>query len=135
MKKSAIIIVTLFLLIFVWRWHTAYSLHKPLNLQDVSQIKVWGTQIGSRIVSTEEKEKIIRWFNSAGNIRENKEFAGITPDSGIIIELKPRGSISIINSGKDFEVQRYNILRRRISYWAEQRDIDKLLDQLEKQKK
>jgi hypothetical protein len=40
-KKSAVVIVTLFLLIFVWRWYTTYSLHKPVNLEDVSQIRIY----------------------------------------------------------------------------------------------
>lgn len=133
MKKASVGVILLMFLVFaVWRWHIAYSLHKPVNLQDVSRIEVWGVHTNTRSVTNAESEKIVSWFNSATNIRENKEFAGTTPDSGIRIEIKSKETIGIINSGKDFEVQR-EINGRNVSYWAEQRDIDNLLDQLEKQ--
>jgi beta-lactamase regulating signal transducer with metallopeptidase domain len=107
------------------------SVHQPISVGDVSSIEVWGNSTGEgREKQTKENmEKIISWFNSATDIRENKDFLGSTPGSGIIIHLKSGERIVIINSGTDFEVQR-NTDKGRVSYWAKQPEIEILLEKL-----
>jgi len=58
---------------------------------------------------------------------KNKNFAGTTPDSGIVIKLKSGEYISIISSGKDFEIQR-NINGEEVSYWGKNKYIKSLLE-------
>ena len=89
-------------------------LHKPINLSDVESVNIWGNT--SNVARNLEKQDIVKWFNSITNIRENKDFAGTTPDAGIIITLKTGNRISIINSGADFEVQRISRSGNAISY-------------------
>ncbi|MBO8169666.1 MAG: hypothetical protein H0Z35_10845 [Thermoanaerobacteraceae bacterium] len=50
--------------------------------------------------------------------------------SGIIINLKSGKRILILRSGQDFEVQRYDVRPKNISYWAKQQDIKEYLDKL-----
>lgn len=94
------------------------SLHEQINVNDVESINFWGNI--TDVARSVEKQDIVEWFNSMTNIRENKGFAGTTPDAGIIIKLKTGNQISIINSGADFEVQRLNRLGDVISYWGKQ---------------
>ncbi|KJR44378.1 hypothetical protein UF75_5245 [Desulfosporosinus sp. I2] len=63
-------------------------------------------------------------------VRENKDFAGTTPDSGIIVKEKNGKEFSILRSGKDFEVQRKDALGQIHSHWAIQKEIKTLLDEL-----
>lgn len=131
MKKT--IFISVFVLIglivwFGWNEYSTQSLHKEISGNEVSEIKLWGSW-GSeeRIGNMEEKKKIIDWFNNITDIRENENFSGSTPSSGIEIELNSDERISILRSGKDFEVQ-----RNGISYWGKQPNIRDLLNQLAK---
>ena len=86
------------------------------------------------MATQEEIYNIVNWFNSASGIRENKDFAGETPDSGIILNEKNGKEFRILRSGKDFEVQRYDELGNNRSYWANQKEIRTLLDELAQKK-
>lgn len=96
-------------------------IHKPINANDVESVNIWGNTSG--VTTSVEKQDIVKWFNSITNIRNNKDFAGTTPNAGVIIKLKTGDEIFIINSGSDFEVQRNNIFGKRISYWGKQPNI------------
>ena len=102
------------------------KLHEAIDESNVETIIIWDT-MGRRIANSDEKQDIIRWFNSITNIRQNKEFAGTTPEAGIMIELKTGNGIHILASGKDFEVQRTNSSGKHISYWGQQSNIRDVL--------
>jgi len=133
-KKSLLLIVILFLVVPVaWKSVNNSSLHRPIKVENIARITLWGGYIGvSREASEQEVTNIVNWFNSAYDIRENKEFAGTTEESGIKIEEKDGTGFSIGRSGGDFEVQRKDQKGKLRSYWARQKDIKELLDQLAK---
>jgi hypothetical protein len=81
----------------------------------------------NRMADIAEKQNIVKWFNAITDVRENKDFAGTTPESGIIIKLKLGSEIHILKSGEDFEVQRTNILGNHISYLGKQSNIRDIL--------
>lgn len=113
------------------------KLHRPIKISNAQSITIWSHtnwEFTSRVVNNEEEQKIVTWFNSITDIRNNKYFAGITPSAGIIIKLKNGKEIAIINSGADFEVQSDNYFGKRISYWGKQKDIKNLLDEASKNK-
>lgn len=102
------------------------KLHEEIHLSDVDAVIIWNSE-GRRLASSEEEQDIIRWFNSMTNIRHNKDYAGTTPEAGIIIELKTGRGIQILASGTDFEVQRTNSSGKHVSYWGQQSDIKDIL--------
>lgn len=110
------------------------QLHKQISLDEVETIILWGIKIpegyNGRKATENEAKEIIEWFNSAFDISENKDFAGITPNAGIRIDLKSGEKISIFNTGKDFEVQRNDVKSKDISYWAKEQNIEQLLKDL-----
>lgn len=130
-RYTYLIIIIFFLLIVVIHFvSNANKLHTPINENDVKYITIYGHN--TRVVSAYEKKEIIKWFNSITGIRNNKEFAGTTPEAGIIIDLKAGNRILILQSGIDFEVQRTNIAGNPISYWGKQPNIRNLLDEASK---
>jgi len=129
-NKKLIIFITI--TIFVIGGTLIYrklSVHKHISSENISSIQLWGVHVQQREASSEEKQKIIKAFNSIYSIRRNKDFAGTTPDSGIVIKLKSGEHISIISSGKDFEIQR-NINGEEVSYWGKNKYIKSLLETL-----
>jgi hypothetical protein len=133
-KKSLSVGIVVFLLTFgIWIYAETSNLHHPIKVEDISRIILWGSG-GYEEATQEEISNIVNWFNSASGIRENKDFAGTTPDSGIIIKENNGNEFSIIRSGKDFEVQRKDALGINHSYWAIQKEIKILLDELSQKK-
>ncbi len=104
--------------------------HKEINKQDIFDIQSYGTAGTKKIEDDVLKDNILNWFNQAGDIRLNKDFAGTTPESGIIINLKSGKRILVLNSGSDFEIQRDDVRPENISYWARQQDIKDYLREL-----
>lgn len=102
------------------------KLHEEIHVSDVDAVIIWNTD-GRRLAGSEEEKNIISWFNSMTNIRHNKDYAGTTPEAGIIIELKSGKGIQILASGTDFEVQRINSLGKHVSYWGQQANIKDIL--------
>jgi|BioPla2DNA2_1021312.scaffolds.fasta_scaffold27136_4 hypothetical protein len=124
--KFIVLLISILSIGLIYYFSTyASELHEPINVSDVESIKIWGRT--SRIANSDEKRDIIKWFNSTSNIRENKDFAGTTPDAGIVIKLQTGNEILILKSGTDFEVQRTNSSGVRISYWGEQSNIRNIL--------
>gem|GEM_PF-1989426 len=114
----------------LWHEYTVRDLHHPIDIHDVSRIElICGNY--TRAATTEEKNNIINWFNSATNIRNNEERRGGTPESGIRIELQQGTMIGIWDCEKyDIEVQRWsNLGGKLICYWAKQPEIKQLLKQ------
>jgi hypothetical protein len=108
-------------------------LHRPIKVENIARITLWGGYNGvNREASEQEVTNIVNWFNSVYDIRENKEFAGTTEESGVKIEEKDGTRFIIGRSGEDFEVQRKDQKGKLRSYWARQKDIKELLDQLVK---
>jgi len=133
-KKSLFVGVIVLLLTFgIWTYAETSNLHRPIKVEDVSRMILWGVG-GYKEATQEEVSNIVNWFNSASGIRENKDFVGTTPDSGIIVKEKNGKEFSIIRSGKDFEVQRNDALGKNHSYWAIQKEIKTLLDELSQKK-
>jgi hypothetical protein len=86
---------------------------------------------GSRITNLEEIQNIVKWFNAIYNVNENPDFEGTTSASGIQIILKSNKKILILYPGRvnqDFEIQRNNSEGKWISYWGNQPDIRKMLE-------
>ncbi|MHB8131128.1 MAG: hypothetical protein ACYDEX_19275 [Mobilitalea sp.] len=119
-----IIFILFFGLIFCFFTNTS-KLHEQVNVNDVETINIWGTT--NRVADSVEKQDITNWFNSTTNVRQNKYFAGTTPEAGINIKLKNGSSIHILKSGTDFEVQRTNSSGKFISYWGKQSNIRNVL--------
>jgi len=124
------VIMTVFLINF-----NRIPIHKPISLEEVETIVFFGTYRGIKEPTQEEKVRFVEWFNSAYDIRLNKYFAGTTPESGISIVLKSGKNISVIKSGFNFDIRRNNVKNERISYWAKQKDIEKLLADLASEKR
>jgi hypothetical protein len=105
------------------------SVHKQISSDNISSIQVWGVHVKQREANKEEKEKIMKEFNSINSIRRNKDFQGTTPNSGITIKLKSGDHIIVIQSGIDFEIQR-PADGKQISYWGKNKYIKELLNVL-----
>ncbi|MFL0248679.1 hypothetical protein [Candidatus Clostridium stratigraminis] len=87
---------------------------------------------GCKLTNSQELENIVKSFNSINNINENPDFAGTTSNSSIEIVLKSNENIEILFPGKvnqDFEIQRYNKKGKWTSYWGNQADIRKILEE------
>jgi hypothetical protein len=126
MKKIILSAIILFGAFFLWSWFSEKELHQPITADTIESITFWG--IGNEIKATnEEIIQMVNWFNSATDIRANKHFAGSTPESGIMIKLKSGNIIGIISSGDNFEVQRNDVKKENISYWAKEPNIFELL--------
>ncbi|MEG6522360.1 hypothetical protein [Desulfotomaculum sp. 1211_IL3151] len=135
MKKIIILSIIIIAFALAWKMQNT-SPHEPISINEVAKIELRGDIPShvSRTATKAELEKIVLWFNSLTNITENKEFAGSTPSAGIRIILKNGRDISIINSGKDFEVQR-TVNLKTVSYWAKQTEIKELLKELAHEEK
>lgn len=132
-KKSLLVgVVVLLLSLFLGMctYVKTSNLHRSIKVEDISSITLWGGYGGYKEATQEEIGKIVNWFNSASGIRENEGFAGETPGSGIILNEKNGEKFSIIRSGKDFEVQRNDRSGKKRSYWAIQKEIKALLNEL-----
>lgn len=133
-RGSLLIFVVLLTLVMAGcDWNS--DLHQPIKASDVDHVMIWGFSANTeREATAEEVTKIVKWFNAADDIRENEDFAGTTPESGIQIKLKDGRQISIIRSGEDFEVQSHDSGGQSHSYWARQPQIKQWLDELAKPK-
>ncbi|MFC4775455.1 hypothetical protein ACFO9Q_01480 [Paenibacillus sp. GCM10023252] len=126
MKKTIIFSVVLLIGAMVWLGWNHYStqqLHDEIAEHEVASIKLWGSQ--EREADSNEKQKIISWFNHITDIRKKNNLNGPTPASGIVIELNTTSKILILRSGDDFEVQSDGG-----AYWGRQSDLELLLEQL-----
>lgn len=132
LKKFLLVGIVVLLLSGIWTYVNTSYLHRPIKVEDISSVTLWGGHGGHRDATQEEIINIVNWFNSASEIRANKGFAGETPDSGIVLKEKNGKEFSILRSGKDFEVQREGKVGERYSYWAIQNEIKALLNELAK---
>jgi hypothetical protein len=102
MKKSIIAILFIAAIIFGWNWYSKQNIHKPIPLNNVESVVLWGSGIPEshqgRKATKDEVSQIIEWFNSVKDIRVNENFAGATPDAGIRITLKSGEQTTIIDS-------------------------------------
>ena len=133
-KKSLVAVMILLSLTFIilfWNYYSDEGLHQKIDIGTVESIDYWGSGIELKKATEQEKIKIIGWFNNVSDIRPNTEFAGITPESGIIINLIGDKRIIVINSGTDFEIQRTDMKSKNIAYWGKHREINDFLDSLE----
>ncbi len=134
MKRVVIILLSLLILVISgWIMYSKINnkpVHSSISNKEVSEITIYGTSGTRKLEDDAMVENIIKWFNQASDIRINKDFAGTTPESGIIIKLKSGRRVSILNSGSDFEIQRDDTRNENISYWARQHDIKRYLGEL-----
>ncbi len=120
-----------------WKLYSTSTLHRPLNIDEISRITLLGGWVGetgwvssNREATEQEVKNIVNWFNSADGIRHNRDFAGTTAESSMRVELNNGEKFSIIRSGQDFEVQRKDQRGEPQSYWAKQKEIKNLLNEL-----
>lgn len=108
----------------------ANSLHAHISSNDIQSIVIRGRN--KRTATPEETGKIVTWFNSINHINSNPDFAGTTDSSSIEIVLKSNEKIGILFPGmrnQDLEIQRNNRKGKLISYWGNQSDIRKILEE------
>ena len=72
-------------------------------------------------------EEFLRYYNQIDELRNNKEDAGTTPSSKIVIELNNGEEISIHNSGDQFQVS-FEEGDDRFQYWGKQQGIANILE-------
>ena len=132
MKKHSRLLLISTVLIILFALGTVFyinnntnTLHESLTINEVESINIWGKT--NRTADSDEKQYIVNWFNSITDIRKNKDFAGTTPEAGICIKLKNNSFILVLESGKDFEVQRTDKSGKQVSYWGKQPDIRDIL--------
>ena len=101
MNKIIVLILIVLVSASVWHWKNK-SLHQPISVNNVASIELWADtpEHISKKATLEETQKIVEWFNSSTNIRQNKDFAGITPYAGIIIELESGGTLVLLTQAK-----------------------------------
>ena len=138
MKKGAIVVAIIAIVTIIGISVLQRPHHQPISVSDVSAIVLWKEPMNKKIdgldkliTASDEIDMILKWFNSATDIRKNKDFAEITSECGINIVLKSGETISILNSGEDFVVQRYVYPKKKVSYWAKQTNMRRILSELE----
>ncbi|NPV71713.1 MAG: hypothetical protein HPY55_13895 [Firmicutes bacterium] len=133
-RRSVAALIVLLLAGLSFNAYLDRSPHRPISARDVVGVRLWRWVPGSGMTETtaaaDEAAKIIDWFNSATEIRPNRSFAGTTAECGIRVILTRGRSVLILKSGADFEVQRDYFLFKRVSYWARQDDVRRLLERL-----
>lgn len=110
------------------------SPHESIREEDVEEAWVYDSMDAAatyQTLSQSEISELVAWFNGCTDIRLNRDFAGTVTINGINIKMKDDIGISILKSGKNFEVQVGGPDRETVSYWAKQPDIEALLDSLE----
>lgn len=108
------------------------NIHRIIEPAQVRSVKVWSDVGGyeEKTVSAEMAEDIVHWFNNAKGVRVNEDLTGVTPKSGIIIDMENEDDIQVLRSGEDFEINRTTLDGNRISYWAKDKHLKEMLDQL-----
>ena len=127
------VVLAFILIIGVAYYFYKDTIHTPIDIKDVESISILGHT--KKIVTDKETENILGWFNSISNIHPNPNFSGTTDNSSIEILLKSNEKISIYYPAKnnqDFEIQRHNKKGKLISYWGNQSNIRKLLEEASK---
>lgn len=128
-KLLLLAFIVLAVALVLWSYLSPSKWHQPIKVDDISNITLWGRT--SREATQEDVINIVKWFNSAYDIR-NANFVGTTEESGINVVMKNGEKVSIGRSGKDFEVQRKDKRGVYRSYWARQPQLKQLLDNLTK---
>ena len=72
-------------------------------------------------------EEFLGYYNQIYDLRDNKEDAGSTPNSRIIIELRDGEEICIYSSGDQFEVDFSDSDGEKHQYWGKQQEIANML--------
>lgn len=131
MKKKLIIIITSAVILAVALIAALLLVDRELELpklkaDDISKVycemfKDEGIRIDLDV------EEFLAYYNQIYDLRDNKEGAGTTPDSKIVIELKDGEEISIFNSGDQFEVNFRENDGERHQYWGKQQEIANML--------
>jgi hypothetical protein len=119
------------------------DVHRPVSIADVDGVTfhrlltpdgsiTTPEEYAGRRATAAEAAQVVAWFNSAKDIRPNREFAGEPASAAIRISLKSGRRVSIGYPGGDLAVQRNDVRLggRTVAYWARQPDIRRLLEQL-----
>ncbi|WP_182102489.1 hypothetical protein [Niallia taxi] len=130
--RFGVVVTILLIIIFGLNALEDKNVHRIINAGQLKSVKVWSDVSGyeEKTVSAEMAEDIIFWFNNAKDVRMNEDLAGVTPKSGIIIKVENEEDIQILRTGEDFEINRTNMNGKRISYWAKEKHLKEMLDQL-----
>ena len=128
MKKS----FTLYLLILIFILCSCAPKLNQININEVRRIYAIQTIEGEEVLNDfddYEVSEFVSWYNECEDIRSNKEFAGtVTLQYSICIDLENE-HISILNSGKDFEIQIHDsTTKKKSSFWAKQKNIKEMLE-------
>lgn len=126
-----IILVVLLFTIGIFLLANPQKLHNPIQEAEVQRAFIHNTikdESSVRELKGGDLTDLVKWFNSASDIRPNPTFKGSVTIVGIKIIFKDDREISILESGKNFEIQvSYPNDKKTISYWAKQPDIESLL--------
>jgi hypothetical protein len=133
-KKLLVLGVIIVLGVLVaWKSTNISTLHRPIKVENISRITLWSVWGVNRQATQQEVINIVNWFNSSTDVRD-ANFVGTTEESGITVEEKDGSRFSINRSGEDFEVSRKDEKGTLRSYWARQKEIKSLLDELAKKR-
>jgi hypothetical protein len=139
MKKPLLLTVILIALIIVSSkiyYKGSSSPHVKIEEEDIAEAIIYDSADNPSKFHTldqSERTSLVKWFNDCRDIRLNRGFAGRVTIVGINIKMKDCRSMTILNSGNDFEIQVYHPEKNKsVSYWAKQPDIKNLLLTLEK---
>lgn len=129
--KWLLAIILFLVVLLIFKNMAINDIHSCISDDEINSIYISGMSTHGNIKIEDDKEikNIVKWFNAITDIRENKDFLGVTDNSEIIINLKTNKQILILKSGIDFEIQRYDKNGKWISYWGKQTDISRLLSQ------
>lgn len=130
MKKKHIIFIAITVFAMAAIIVTIFLFNRKLELPKLEKDDILSVHYHTSAIDFRELdiEEFLGYYNEIYDIRNNKEGAGTTADTTIIIELKDGQKIGISNSGDQFEVDFTKSNGKRCQYWGKQQEIANMLD-------
>ena len=130
MKKKHIIFIAITVFAMAAIIVTIFLFNRKLKLPKLEKDDILSVHYHTSAIDFRELdiEEFLGYYNEIYDIRNNKEGAGTTADTTIIIELKDGQKIGISNSGDQFEVDFTKSNGKRCQYWGKQQEIANMLD-------
>ncbi|MBQ2982483.1 MAG: hypothetical protein IJD58_10245 [Lachnospiraceae bacterium] len=130
MKKKHIIFIAITVFAMAAIIVTIFLFNRKLELPKLEKDDILSVHYHTSAIDFRELdiEEFLGYYNEIYDIRNNKEGAGTTADTRIIIELKDGQKIGISNSGDQFEVDFTKSNGKRCQYWGKQQEIANMLD-------
>ena len=129
MKKKHIIFIAITVFAMAAIIVTIFLFNRKLELPKLEKDDILSVHYHTSAIDFRELdiEEFLGYYNEIYDIRNNKEGAGTTADTRIIIELKDGRKIGICNSGDQFEIYFTKSNGKRCQYWGKQQEIANML--------